>query len=405
MKISRITLPVTGHRLPTFATGCLATLLLLEVAACHHEAVAGLGGTLRQNWLQTENGYGQARPAVLESKVFFTTGDGNLVARRESDGVVVWKTRIAAQQIRGYNAIAREGTVVVPVTIETVGVDATSGEVRWRYLAPLDTVGTTTPAPGNVAGVRIDADDSTVYLPAWGASVSAIDLTTGQARWVWRSPSSSPFRAGAVGVRVSGDTVFVGVWHFLDRVGLQSEPWVVALDRTTGRELWRTILPNYVSGGVATNGAPALLAKTVVVSGKGGDAWGLSRTTGELLWYRPPTPSRIGTVAEAETDGTSVFIDSGERAVYALNPSDGTTVWRADFSSGTAVDLLASSRYLYASNGPTLSVYDRTNGRLIALVNAPSRSATQQVFGSPGIASDGHVFITVSDAAWSFEEP
>ena len=124
-----------------------------------------------------------------------------------------------------------------------------------------------------------------------------------------------------------------------------------------------------------------------------------------LPWYRPPTPSKIGTVAEAESNGTLAFIDSGEGAVYALDPADGSTVWRAAFSTGTLVDMLVTGRNLYASSGAALSVYDVKTGKLVARADAPTRSATPQVFGSAGIASGGHVFITVSEGAWSFTEP
>jgi outer membrane protein assembly factor BamB len=380
-------------------------ILLLTFIGCGDAAVGVPESTLRQDWFQDENGYGQARPAILNGIVFFTTGDGNLVARRNADGTILWKTRIGSGQVRGYNVVAKAGMVVVPVGVETVGVDAVTGDVRWRYSAPLDTTGTSAPQPGNVAGVRIDADETTIFLPAWGASVSAIDLATGQIRWVWRSPSTVPFRAGAVGTRIGGDTIYVAVWHFLDSLGAKSEPWIVALDRATGTELWRTALPNYPSGGVAANGAPALFPTSLVLSGKGGDAWGVSRATGAVLWYRPPTPSQIGTVAEAESNGRLAFIDSGEMAVYALNPTDGSTVWRSDFHAGTAVDMLVTDKYLYASNGAALSVYDIQSGKLLTRAVAPSRSATPQVFGSAGTASAGHVFITLSDAAWSFAEP
>jgi outer membrane protein assembly factor BamB len=110
-------------------------------------------------------------------------------------------------------------------------------------------------------------------------------------------------------------------------------------------------------------------------------------------------------VAEAESNGRLAFIDSGEMAVYALDPENGSTVWRSDFHAGTAVDMLVTEKYLYASNGAALSVYDAESGTLFTRALASSRSATPQVFGSAGTASDRHVFITLSSGAWSFAEP
>jgi outer membrane protein assembly factor BamB len=167
---------------------------------------------LHQRWYQPQAGYGQSRPAISNASVIFATGDGQIIARDPARGNVQWRTQIASEQVSGYNLLARSGVVVAPVAYETVGLGAVDGVILWRYAAPADTLqNPANPSAGYVVGARIDGDSSTAYLPAWGASVSALDIHTGRARWIWRVDPSIQFRSGAVGTRISGDTVFAAV--------------------------------------------------------------------------------------------------------------------------------------------------------------------------------------------------
>ena len=153
----------------------------------------------------------ELRPQVV---VVFATGDGALIARSQLTGQVVWRAQIAHEQISGGNILARAGVVLVPIAYATTAVDASSGALLWSYAAPVDSLNASvTPrAPGYVLGARIDADAQTVFVPAWGGTVSAIDLHSGALRWLWRDHPSA-LRSGATGVRVDGDIVFVSLWR------------------------------------------------------------------------------------------------------------------------------------------------------------------------------------------------
>src|SRR5689334_3920907 len=174
---------------------------------------------VRDRWYQPQQAFSFSRPASLGNVVFFGTGDGKVVARNRSDGSAAW-TAIAGAPVLGARLVARSGVVVASLIQSTVGVNAVDGGVLWTYAAPLDTIGSNT-LPGQVQGNRLDADDQSVFIPAWGASVSAVDLKTGTVRWVWQpgpaptdTSTSGLFRSGASGVRVSGDTVYATAWHF-----------------------------------------------------------------------------------------------------------------------------------------------------------------------------------------------
>ncbi|MEX1186631.1 MAG: PQQ-binding-like beta-propeller repeat protein [Gemmatimonadaceae bacterium] len=381
------------------AVTCAAAIV---ASGCNGPTGSNRNG-VEDRWFQAQAGYGQARPAVLEELVFFATGAGDVVARDRGSGSVKWNARVANSQVMGYNFAVTEGVVAVAVAYETVGLDGRTGAILWRYQAPLDSLGPQPPAPGYVRGARIAAASGVVFVPAWGASVAALDARTGATRWTWRSPSGQ-FRTGAVGVRISEDTAFVGGWDFLDTNGSRSVPWLMALEASSGRLLWRTLLVDYPSGGVSMNGAPALTSRHVIATALGGDTWGLERSSGRIAWYRPPQ-SKLATVAQAEAWGEVAYIDGGDEFLHALNGSDGQELWRSPFQGGSVVDLLVTERNAYVANGPTLTVFRRQSGQQVAQADAPSRSSVIETFGSAPTADRGQVFVTVSGGAWSFDEP
>lgn len=368
--------------------------------------------TPHERWHAAQPGYAYARPVVVGDVVVFGTGDGHLVAYSAADGAVRWRSPIGVERISGANLVARNGVVVAPVTAYATGVDAATGRELWRYIAPLDTVAYRggQANPGNLVQIHIDADDATVYIPAWGASVSAVDLRTGAPRWVWRPGASAGdtaaagiFRSGAEGVRVSGDTVFVTAWHGLVQNGVRAEAWLVALDKASGRELWRVVMPRY-TGGALIRGAPAFWHNLVLFTSAGGYAYAVDRTTRAVVWQHTPQPLHT-TVAQAEVVGDVVYIDGGDGNIYALGAADGVERWRSPIGAQVTTDFLATDRRLIFASGAYLFVLDRASGRELLRMTQPHTAPDNALFSSTPTALASQIFITVSDAAWSFDQP
>jgi len=367
---------------------------------------------VRTRWYREQRGESSAQPAVVGDVAYVGTGDGHVIARDRRTGAERWRGQIAVNGSvgggSGVTLVARAGVVVAPSVGHVMALEAATGREVWRYSPPPDVpYGGPNALPGQVSRTRADADAEAVYLPAWGASVSALDLRTGTVRWVWQPGRSAGdtaadgrFRSGAEGVRVSGDTVFVAAWHFLDRLGLRSEPWLVALDRATGRELWHVVLPSY-TGGVVASGAPALYRNLVILGTRGGHAWAIDRSTQALAWHYVPR-TRYATFAQPEVYGDALYIDGGDERLYALRAGDGTVLWAADVSGATK-DLLATDRRVYYPSAGRLHVVDRASGRVITTVRAPG--AEGDIFESPVTVADRRVFVNVTQGVWSFDEP
>lgn len=220
---------------------------------------SGNDGDRRPCWVSRHTGWSSSRPAVDGTLVFVADGTGRVRALEQATGREIWSTLAdPTGRMVGSNLLVDAGVLVALGAFQAVGVDASTGDVKWRFEPPLDSLyPQPPPRPGYMGRSRMDTDGLNVFIPAWGASISAVDLQTGQARWVWGSSHASGFRSGSNGVRVHGDTVYATAWHYVNPLGGLSEIWLLALDRNDGRELWRKAFQPYTSG-LSVEGSPVV---------------------------------------------------------------------------------------------------------------------------------------------------
>ena len=335
-----------------------------------------------------------------------------MIARDVANGKRKWNTRVGQDPIDGANILVRGGVIVALLYAHAAGLDAVTGRELWRYKAPDDTIGIPqgyTPQPGSLSASHIDADDETVYIPAWGASISAVDLHTGRARWVWQpgriegdTATSGVFRSGAMGVRVSGDTVFATMWHYVNRGGGYSEAWLVAIDRLAGSELWRVRLP-YQGAGTLIWAPPVVYQNLVIVHTLSARTYAIDRDTQKIAWEFTAPSARLSTTAGAELYGNVLYVDGGDEQIHALRARDGAGLWNAPFPTQATSGLLVTERRIIFPIGGELIILDRETGRTIATTTQPY--TYDPLFSSAAAYSNGLVFITVGGAAWCFDEP
>jgi len=382
-------------------------------SACGNEPTRPGEGKVKEVWFRSQAvGFPFPSPLVSGSTIYFASGAGFVIARDRETGDAKWMTSIgqsvysASAEIGGENFVLRNGVLITAVAFHTSALDVSTGRELWRYQAPLDTIDKVNPRPGFVVEARIAADDNTVFVPAWGATVSAVDINTGQSKWIWRVEPTLANRSGASGVQVSGDTVFATVWHFLNQSGTQSEAWLMALDKQTGQELWRVILPRQ-SSGTMINCAPALWKNLVIVTLISGDLFAVDRNTQSIAWHVPTqiAANGLGTalITGAVVLGDNVYANGSDQKVHAYRAADGTEEW-ASVAGQLLTDFFVTDKYVYAADGASLYVLDRLTGAQYAALGHP-RKSTSYTFTSGPTVANGRVFITISDGAWSFDEP
>jgi outer membrane protein assembly factor BamB len=360
------------------------------------------------SWYATQNGFAYSQPAVVGDTVYAATGDGDLVARNVRSGAPIWTTRIANGQIQGANLVVVAGTVIAPVLFQTSAVDAHTGQLLWTYRAPLDTVDAAGAPnnPGMVAMIHIDAADSTVFIPAWGGTVAALDARTGAVRWQWQPPPpGGGHRFGAEGVAIGGNTVYVALWHFLDTFGSVSEGRVVALDTRTGAEQWHAVLSDHGTG-VWVTGRPALGSSVVAVSTLDGRVYGLDRATGALRWKAPQDPvlgSGVfnATLTSAIASNDTILVDAGTGNLRAISANTGVVLWRAPYDGQFKRDPTMAPSRIYAPDGARLFVFDRATGRLLRTIKQPG-DAFNGFFAASVATDSAFAYAPVNGALWAF---
>lgn len=397
---------------------CLALWCAVGLAtACRRDAglpteprsIDDVFGQINTCWYGSQSSWSPAQPAVVGNIVVSPSGDQKLTARDRVTGTVLWSTVVTSvngeQRIWGRNLVARSGVVVAAVSRNTVGVDVATGQELWSYGAPRDSLADPPGKPATVELVTLDADDSTVYIPAWGASVSAVNIHTGIARWVWK-PEPGPFRSGAAAVRISGDTVFASVWHSLSTANTSSEVWVVSIDRTTGQELGRATIPPYTIGN-PLNGSPVVWQHLVFVAGTGGRLWAVHRATQQIVWqYEPALDEGIGATAGGPAlYGDVVYADGGNGYALAMAASSGAVLWRAKILGPVLKDIYVTPARVYVSIGGFLSILDRSDGRHVARTMQPQVPIDGTLFASPPTSSGGRVYVNTNRGVWCFNEP
>lgn len=385
---------------------CAVAVVTLLAVSCERPTSPDLMG----GWYQEQPGFANARPVLFDSLVVAGNASGSLIARSRKTGDVVWRTQVPVYlRIRGAQLVTSGKVIVVPVDYQTVGIDGRTGTVLWQFEAPIDSIIPFGAAlPGSVEGVYPDADSTTTYLPAWGGSVTAIDSPSGAVRWQWMARDTLPRRFGASGVAIDGNHVIVTVWHALTPTLNQCEGWVVGLDRSTGRELWRTIVPSR-SQGTCLFSKPAVASGCVVVTTLDGFVYGLTAATGGILWTRKPEvpPDSVFNAvltSPLAMDGLAI-VDAGTSQLLALRVSDGSLAWRSRYGGELGGELkhdaFATASRFYAPDGKFLYVFDRRSGKFLATLTQPTNTS-DSLFPSSVIADSERVYAPVNGGIWSF---
>lgn len=376
---------------------------LLAVSACEGcREPAGLEGRYapRECWYAADTGFARSIPVIVGANVVHATGSNTIAARDVATGARRWETAVMSGAIRGYALAAGGGVVVVSQVTRTVGLDGTTGAELWAYTSPSDQ-GT----PGNVFGSTPAADSAHAYIPAWGASVSAVDLRTGVARWIWRTPDTASTRAGAAGVAVAGDTVYAAVWKWITPTGTVTEQWIVALDKRSGVELWREVFTEPLQF-VKVFNAPVVSGRVVALPLLSGQVFAVERFTRERLWASPPRVGANAVVDPPLVSGDTIFIPEADGRTTARLITDGRLLWTRSAAFGPMQLALAGTR-LWVEAGPYLTALDRSTGRVLwagSIPNKPGVRPELRGIGAMRGTADGRLFISAVGGTFCLRE-
>ena len=309
--------------------------------------------------------------------------DGRLFALDPDTGGVLWSFAVAGSAIWGTPAVGGAGTIYV-ATEDTGIVYAINadGSERWQYAAG-----------AGVTGPLAIGGDGTVYAGTdEGATGRLIALNPdGTEKWL------SPFDLGGT-TRSSVNFGADGSVYARDYAGN-----LFAIDPADGSERWQIALGPYsgASPVIAADGTVYLgslpgsaTARFYAVNPEGSLKW-QSDLGGDLDYG-------IGATAAVGADGT-VYLGTWEGtgsagAVYAVDPADGSVLWRhpADSTVQASIAVSADGTVYAISKLGTLYALDASTG-MEKWTYATQASPAEDSPSSPTIGVDGSVYVYTCD--------
>jgi len=197
-----------------------------------------------------------AAPAVDGGRLFFGSFDGNLYALDAGTGKLVWKRDTRAPVV-STPAVAGDRVVIGNRGYDLLGLDARTGEPAWTRYIWFSWVESSAVVRDGLAYVG-SSDAAAVY---------AFDARTGKPRWktdvfgwAWGQPA------------VTESRVYAGTATQKDYLA-GHKAIVVAMDRATGRPLWRYVAEPAAEGAYGFPGSPAVGEGRVFVTGLDGKVY------------------------------------------------------------------------------------------------------------------------------------
>lgn len=229
--------------------------------------------------------------------------------------------------------------------------------------------------------IRPAISGKTLYVASADGEVLAIDRSSGDD--LWETELDTPLSGG---VGVFGDGLFLG----------SSEGFVIKLDSSTGSQQWSTQLRGEILSAPQSNGT------VVVAQTYDGKLQGLDFTTGALLWaYDSNVP--VLTIRGTSTpivDENRVYAGFANGRVLAFDINTGAVLWevRVAISQGRSeieriVDIdgsmaLAGGVLYAASYQGNLVAIDVRSGRKVWQQKASSFAGVSQAFGNVYVADE-----------------
>ena len=179
----------------------------------------------------------------------------------------------------------------------------------------------------------------------------ALELRTGRLRWETKlSPDTVQYFFHGDPL-FSGEVIVIGA----DRATGAS---IHALDRATGRELWKHAAGRGVNGPIAGDGRRAYAARFE------GQLLSLDIGSGTLQWAIDlKVPGLEGPAAARD----SVFVGTVDGSLHALKGETGREEWRLNFGAPVSTTVIASNGDLYAGTADgAIHRIDGARGALLA---------------------------------------
>jgi outer membrane protein assembly factor BamB len=259
-----------------------------------------------------------ARIPVVAHGVVIVGFRNGLAAFDTATGRQVWRASLWSSANRSYGFIAeRDGRACMEDWPAVGCVDAQTGKVLWSQ--PLAKSSATTETTLDDAAWYVGTDDHMVY---------ALDPASGARKWATDVNPGARYSSRVFGLTLSGDTLYATTVRDPKATALPKVGDLVALDRATGRILF-TYSTSGSNGGF--QGAAIISGPLAIMN----DTWtpglvAVDRFTQREVWRTPIGESGyINSETRPVLVGDTLFAASSDTQVYSVNATTGAIQWKA----------------------------------------------------------------------------
>lgn len=237
--------------------------------------------------------------------------------------------------------------------------------------------------------------DGVLYVPSMEDNhVYAINASIGDI--IWKTPVQRPNTSPCI----DGDVIYVGELLY----GSGYFPRIMALNRTTGEQLWQFIEPNNCGWAgsplvhddylyATTFFYPYLPISPGWTWGNGSGVYALNKINGNILWHQNIGAAVCSVAHHNGVVFVSTYYPPGQ---YALNATTGDIVWHVSYGrSWDASPVIYQGMVIQALNGRTCVLNETTGERIRSFEDVGSK-------GTP-LVHDGKIFIPTSRVLWAFD--
>ena len=297
-------------------------------------------------WQVLVPGNAQGEPVVAGDRIVVPS-DSGLTAYRQATGEVAWHA--PTRDVRATRRLLHRGGRIFYAGVANAGAyDASTGALLWRYESTRE---------ASPDGAWAAVDDQALYIGTRDRRVLALSAESGRVLWDARGDEASWVGGEVGGVALSGDTVYAALNRLLTSNRYKMSVVMLALDRRTGRELWRSQTTDEFTGG----GAP-VIAGRLLIGGGGTDGYTIAvdRFTGQEVWRR----DLYGYVWGAPVShGGRVYLGTQAARLYALDGATGKSVWETPLEGGST-HLAVCGNKLVVENYQ-VELFDMSSGKQI----------------------------------------
>jgi outer membrane protein assembly factor BamB len=320
-------------------------------------------GALREQWSHGLGNLEQSmlRPALNGGSVYAAGGTG-IVARYDASGHEVWYVRTHARLSGG---VGSNGSLVAVTSAdgELLAFDAAQGKALWKVVTN-----------GEVLTAPLVLDDMIVVRVGDNMLV-AYNVVDGKQRWVYQRAQSPLALRNHAGLLLSGDLVVAGF----------PGGKLVAVTAKGGVQRWEASISqpkgsNELERMADIVGEPVARGTSICVAAFQGKVGCVDRDSGTVQWTRD-----LSSTVGLDADANAVYVTDTNDTVFALDPSNGATLWKQDkllhrsLSRPTAV----GNAVLVADAEGYLHTLNRKDGSFVARTRADSSGVAAPMAALP----------------------